>query len=137
MVDNLTPQARRRAMAAVKSRGTTPERVVNAALNQLRYAARKNVASLPGKPDFVLARKRLVIFVHGCYWHGHQCARGARLPKTNTSYWSNKIANNMKRNKKQIAELRRAKWRVLVIWECQIRRERLAEWLEMRISRFL
>lgn len=136
MSDNLSPQSRRRAMAAVKSTGTTPERVVCAALKRLRYRFRENDPQLPGKPDFVLRRKRIAIFVHGCYWHSHHCTRGARMPKTNVAYWRRKISGNVARDKMRISELRRNQWRVLVIWECQTRRQNLETWLARRIARF-
>jgi DNA mismatch endonuclease, patch repair protein len=136
MADNLTPQSRRRAMAAVKSVGTTPELAVRAALLQLRYRIREHDATLPGKPDFVLARKRIAILVHGCYWHGHRCARGARIAKTNVSYWQRKISGNVARDKRTTTALRRAGWRVLILWECQLRRGDLASWISRRIAQF-
>jgi DNA mismatch endonuclease (patch repair protein) len=136
MVDNLSPASRRRAMAAVKSAGTTPERVVEVALKQLGYRFRQNDPSLPGKPDFVLRRKRMVILVHGCYWHGHHCARGARQPKTNQAYWRRKISSNRARDKKSVAELRKNHWRVIVIWECQTKAQNLLSRLAARLARY-
>lgn len=136
MADNLSPLARKRAMRAVKSVGTTPELAVRAALLQLRYRVIEHEAMLPGNPDFVLARKRIAILVHGCYWHGHRCARGARVPKTNVPYWQKKIGGNVARDKRTTAALRRAGWRVLILWECQLRRDDLASWISQRIARF-
>ncbi|NOX81845.1 MAG: DNA mismatch endonuclease Vsr [Alphaproteobacteria bacterium] len=107
-------------MRAVKSKDTKPEIVVRKALFALGYRYRLNVKHLPGKPDLVFAKYRTVIFVHGCFWHGHHCKRGARTPKTNTAYWTNKIARNKARDKKNAAALRKLGWRVITLWECKL-----------------
>jgi DNA mismatch endonuclease (patch repair protein) len=108
-------------MQAVRSTNTTPELLVRSAAHRLGYRFRLHAASLPGKPDLVFASRRKVIFVHGCFWHGHTCARGARIPRTNTAYWQGKIGRNALRDKATKAQLRRLGWRVLVIWECDLR----------------
>lgn len=133
MADNLTPEERRRAMAAVKSHHTTPERRVRSALHRLGYRFRLHDAKLPGRPDLVLPGRRLVIFVHGCYWHGHRCRRGARMPKTNVEYWQTKIAGNVARDRRRKRELKQLGWRVLVIWECRIGRTDFETWLARRM----
>jgi DNA mismatch endonuclease (patch repair protein) len=89
--------------------------------------------ALPGKPDLVFAGRRAVIFVHGCFWHGHDCKRGARMPKANAQYWSTKISRNKARDVEHIHAIRRAGWRVLTVWECEIRLPSLMK----RLTRFL
>ena len=108
-------------MRAVKSRGTGPELAVRAMLRSLAPGYRLNRADLPGKPDIVYARRRLAIFVHGCFWHGHDCPRGARMPKDNADYWREKIARNRARDAKTVAALEAMGWRVLVIFECALK----------------
>jgi DNA mismatch endonuclease (patch repair protein) len=110
-------------MRAVKSRDTSPERVVRAAVRELGFARRYrlNGAGLPGKPDLVFAALGKAVFVHGCFWHGHDCKRGAREPKDNADYWRAKIARNRKRDAASLEALRAAGWRTLVVWECQTR----------------
>lgn len=116
-------QAKRSAvMRAVKSRDTKPEIVVRAEVRALGFARRYRLdgRSLPGKPDLVFPALRKAIFVHGCFWHGHSCRRGARAPKDNAEYWRAKIARNRTRDARTLAALADAGWRTLVIWECEI-----------------
>jgi DNA mismatch endonuclease (patch repair protein) len=121
--DVFTPEKRSAIMRAVKSADTTPELVVRAAARAVGFAKRYRLggAGLPGKPDLVFPALRKAIFVHGCFWHGHTCARGARVPKTNAAYWRAKIARNMARDRASISALREASWATLTIWECQTR----------------
>ena len=96
---------------------------------------RLNRADLPGKPDIVLAGRRLAIFVHGCFWHGHDCPRGARTPKANREYWVQKIERNRARDAVAQATLAAARWRVETVWECELKdyaalTARVAVWLE-------
>jgi len=112
---------RSQTMRAVKSADTKPEQTVKLLLEQLGLRFDRHVGTLPGKPDFVLAAQRKVIFVHGCFWHGHSCPRGQRQPATNTEYWHQKIARNRQRDRKVRSELRRQGWRVLFVWECRLR----------------
>jgi DNA mismatch endonuclease (patch repair protein) len=127
------PAERSRIMRAVKSRDTTPERRVAAVVRALGYRFSRKRA-LAGQPDFVLSKYRTVIFVHGCFWHGHDCRRGARVPKTNREYWLKKIARNRARDAVVRTALRRLGWRVLIIWECRLAREAL---IRRRIVAFL
>lgn len=113
-------------MRAVRSRDTTPEMVVRRAATALGYRYRLHKAGLPGKPDLVFGRRRKVIFVHGCFWHGHDCPRGARTPKTNADYWRAKISRNVARDRENLVALERAGWRVLTIWECSTRKSQRA-----------
>jgi DNA mismatch endonuclease, patch repair protein len=108
-------------MRAVKSRGTGPERAVCALLRPIAPGYRLHRADLPGKPDVVYAGRKLAIFVHGCFWHGHDCARGARAPKTNAAYWQAKIARNRARDLKTLAAYADLGWRVLVVYECELK----------------
>lgn len=112
---------RSRIMAAVKSYDTRPEMEVRRLAHRLGYRFRLHRKDLPGKPDIVFAARRSVIFVHGCYWHGHDCKRGARLPKTNCDYWRKKIDRNRERDVLNMERLMSGGWRVLVIWECQMK----------------
>ena len=113
-------------MRAVRSRDTTPEMIVRRAATALGYRYRLHKADLPGKPDLVFGPRRKVVFVHGCFWHGHDCPRGARTPKTNVDYWRAKISRNVARDRNNVATLERAGWRVLTIWECGTRNSQRA-----------
>jgi DNA mismatch endonuclease, patch repair protein len=108
-------------MRAVKSRGTGPERAVCALLRPIAPGYRLHRADLPGKPDVVYGRRKLAIFVHGCFWHGHDCARGARMPKTNAAYWQAKIARNRARDAKTLAAYPALGWRAVVVYECELK----------------
>ena len=119
--DIFTAEKRSAIMRAVKSSDTKPEIALRKALFALGYRYRLNVKALPGKPDIVLPKYKTVIFVHGCFWHGHDCKRGSRIPKTNRAYWTEKIARNKIRDAKNIDALSKLGWRVLVIWECEVK----------------
>ena len=106
-------------MRAVGSKDTKVEMTVRRLLFSMGYRYRLHKKDLPGKPDIVFQGRRKVIFVHGCFWHGHQCARGNRLPKSNSDYWRKKIAGNISRDNKNLALLREAGWDVLFVWECE------------------
>jgi DNA mismatch endonuclease (patch repair protein) len=112
-------------MRAVKSSDTAPERVVRAAARALGFARRYRLhgAHLPGKPDLVFTSLGKVVFVHGCFWHGHDCKRGARAPKDNASYWRAKIERNRARDEATLKSLKREGWSALVVWECETRDE--------------
>ena len=125
---------RSRIMRAVKSRDTGPEKIVRRIVTGLGCRYRLHRADLPGKPDLTISAMRSVIFVHGCFWHGHRCRRGARIPKTNTAYWSQKIAHNRSRDAAARRRLKKLGWRVLVIWECRLKSDGNAQVL---IARFL
>lgn len=137
MSDNLTPAQRRACMQAVKGKDTTPERIVRSMLHRLGCRFALHRGDLPGKPDIVMPARNHVVFVHGCFWHGHGCARGRRKPATNSPYWRTKIRRNRNRDRRVCAALRRAGWRILIVWECQTRNpiqlgRRLARFLETR-----
>ena len=108
-------------MRAVKSRDTRPELAVRALLHPIAPGYRLHRGDLPGKPDVVYASRRLAIFVHGCFWHGHDCLRGARMPKANADYWRSKIARNQVRDEKTLAAYAAMGWRALVVFECELK----------------
>lgn len=107
-------------MRAVKSRDTVPELTVRRLLHGMGYRYRLHRKDLPGKPDVVFGPRRKVIFVHGCFWHGHSCKRGSRMPKTNAEYWRTKIARNVERHSTQVKELAAKGWSSLTLWECEL-----------------
>lgn len=121
MTDVFNPEKRSAVMRAVKSRDTAPEMKVRRAAHALGLRFRLNRADLPGKPDLVFPAKRTALFVHGCFWHGHDCPRGARMPQNNRDYWQAKISRNMARDKASLAALTKLGWTPRVIWECQTR----------------
>ena len=119
-MDTVTVENRSMIMRAVRSQDTEPEMILRRISHRLGYRYRLHRENLPGKPDLVFPGKSKVIFVHGCFWHQHQCPRGARTPKTNTNYWAAKLEKNKIRDIKNQDELREAGWQVLVVWECQL-----------------
>ena len=129
-----TKEARSRVMRAVKGRDTTPEMIVRRQAHGMGYRFRVCRRDLPGCPDIVFPRLRKVIFVHGCFWHGHDCARGARVPKGNRAYWVKKIAGNRARDRRNLKRLVADGWRVLVLWECATSDERI---VVERLRKFL
>jgi DNA mismatch endonuclease, patch repair protein len=114
-------------MARISSKHTKPEIRVRRALHSRGFRFRLHRIDLPGKPDIVLPKWNLAIFVNGCFWHQHPGCTLASKPKTNTEYWGPKLLRNVKRDRRNRAALRRAGWRVAVIWECQTRDARLFE----------
>lgn len=129
-----SPELRRRTMQAVKSQDTAPEMAVRRLVFAQGFRYRLHAKELPGKPDLVFPRLNKVIFVHGCFWHGHRCARGARIPVHNREYWVNKIARNATRDGRARAALKSRAWRCLVIWECELKKP---ERLERKLLAFL
>ena len=124
-------------MARVRTKDTAPEIAVRRALHARGFRFRLHRADLPGKPDIVLPRHRLVLFVHGCFWHGcPNCDRGLRKPRSNVAFWTSKIAATAERDARHVAALDAAGWRVAVIWECDVRdRRRLADRLDACLPR--
>jgi DNA mismatch endonuclease, patch repair protein len=112
-------EQRSRNMAAIKDRDTKPEMKVRSLLHSLGFRFRLHKKDLPGKPDIVLTKHQTVIFVHGCFWHCHDCRWGSVIPKTRAEFWSEKRSGNVLRDKKKKAVLEAAGWKVLTIWECQ------------------
>jgi len=129
-----TAETRSRIMREVKGRDTTPELIVRRLVHGMGYRFRVCRNDLPGCPDLVFPKFRKVIFVHGCFWHGHNCARGARVPKKNRAYWIKKISGNCVRDQRNKKKLKEAGWKSLIIWECKTRN---AEAISKNIERFL
>lgn len=134
-MDILTVSERSRLMAKIQSKNTAPERAVRRVVHALGYRYRLHGGGrLPGSPDLVFPRLRKVIFVHGCFWHRHEGCPGNRTPRTRRGFWIRKFAGNVSRDKRNVRELRRQGWGIMVIWECQIPREAR---LISRLRRFL
>ena len=134
MTDRFQPAKRSQIMASVKACNTSPERQVKSCLRHLHCRYRCNVRELPGTPDIVLIGKRKLIFVHGCFWHGHKGCPRATRPTTNEAFWERKIEGNVKRDARAIRKLRRIGWSVLVVWQCQTKN---SERLERRLAQFI
>lgn len=108
-------------MSRVPQKNTSFEQIVCSFLHKQGFRFRKNVKTLPGSPDIVLPKYRTAIFVHGCFWHGHKGCKAAKLPSTRQEYWVPKINANIKRDRRKKEALQKEHWRVLVIWQCQIK----------------
>jgi DNA mismatch endonuclease (patch repair protein) len=136
MTDVFDTEKRSAVMRAVKSRDTAPERQVRRAAHALGLRFRLGRSDLPGKPDLVFPSRRVALFVHGCFWHGHDCPRGARMPQNNRAYWQAKIAGNVARDKASLANLRKLGWKPAVIWECEAKdAENLVRLITRRIGK--
>lgn len=121
LVDIVDTVTRSRMMSGIKGKNTSPELIIRKALHARGFRFRIHTAHLPGKPDLILPKFKAAIFVHGCFWHGHNC-RYFKPPKTRTAFWMNKINKNKVRDAVQIAKLNEIGWRTLIIWECAIRK---------------
>lgn len=122
MADTMTPEQRSRCMAAIKGKDTKPEMIVRKYLFSRGLRFRVQVRKLPGNPDIVLPKYKTVVFVNGCFWHGHEGCRYYHLPKSNVEFWENKIKNNVARDARNEKELKALGWRVIRVWECDIRK---------------
>ena len=122
MTDTMTPEQRSRCMSAVKGKDTKPEMIVRRYLFSRGLRYRVHVKSLPGNPDIVLPKYKTVVFINGCFWHGHEGCKNYRLPKSNVEFWESKITNNKNRDIINEVKLKELGWRVVSIWECEIRR---------------
>ena len=120
-MDRLTPDRRSANMARVRGKNTAPELAVRRALHRMGYRYRLHRRDLPGSPDIVLSRRRLALFVHGCFWHRHADCRRSTTPQTRREFWEAKFAANVERDRRHVAALEAAGWRVEVLWECNIR----------------
>lgn len=129
MVDTFTKKQRSEIMSRITSKDTQPEMCVRQVLHRLGLRFRLHRKDLPGKPDIVLPKWKTVIFVHGCFWHGHDCKRGSgkRRPKSNTNYWNPKIEGNIARDAKHAEVLASLGWRRIVIWACETVSRELVE----------
>lgn len=135
MTDIVDRATRSRMMSAISGKNTLPERQVRSALHRQGLRFRLHDATLPGRPDVVLPKWRTVVVINGCFWHQHAGCRFATLPMQNRTFWRSKFRSNVERDRRAIAALRALGWRVLVVWECQIRRGRVLDTLANRIRR--
>jgi len=120
-MDKVTREKRSWNMSRVRSKNTKPELLVRSFLYKMGYRFRLHVKQLPGNPDVVLPKYRAVIFVHGCFWHGHNDCKGGEIPKTRFLFWQNKIFENVSRDKKAFIELNLNAWRIAIVWECALK----------------
>ncbi|MCR5759216.1 MAG: DNA mismatch endonuclease Vsr [Bacteroidales bacterium] len=127
MSDVHNPEQRHKNMVAIRSESTIPELKLRHALWRLGFRYRVNVKHLPGSPDIVLPKYRTVIFVHGCFWHGHKDCKNASTPKTNTDFWKAKVARNQERDQEVWRQLEAKGWTVIIVWECQLKKAVLDE----------
>lgn len=127
MTDPCSPQLRSAVMARIRSKNTRPELMVRRYLFRNGFRFRIHDKRLPGTPDIVMPKYRTVIFVHGCFWHGHERCPAFHLPKTHVEFWREKIERNRVRDAAQIECLRNLSWRVITVWECELRTKELAE----------
>jgi len=118
-VDTRTPEQRRRIMQAVKGKDTKPEWIVRRLLYGMGYRYRLHRKGLPGRPDIAFVGRKKAIFVHGCFWHGHECQKG-RLPKSRLDYWQPKLEKNVNRDRTKIEQLESLGWRSLTVWQCEL-----------------
>jgi DNA mismatch endonuclease (patch repair protein) len=122
MSDNMSVAQRSWTMSRIRSKDTRPEKMVRSFLHSRGFRFRLHKRSLPGAPDIVLPRFHTVIFVHGCFWHAHRSCRYATSPRSNRRYWRRKLDGNVDRHQRNVSALKAAGWRVITIWECQIKR---------------
>jgi len=132
MADIVSPEKRSQMMSGIRSKNTRPEKLIRSLLHREGFRFRLHTTSLPGKPDLVFPKYKAVIFVNGCYFHGHDCHL-FKLPSSNTAFWNNKIVGNRKRDEKRIKELNLQGWRVLTIWECSVRGKNKIDILDLLI----
>ena len=124
MADTRTPEQRRRIMQSIGTQNTGPEWTVRRALHSRGYRYRLHRKDLPGKPDIVLPSQKKAIFVHGCFWHAHGCAKG-QAPKSKLEYWGPKLEANVARDKRNVRDLEARGWLVLTLWQCETKEEQV------------
>jgi DNA mismatch endonuclease, patch repair protein len=135
MADVVSPEVRSRMMSGIRGKDTRPEMIIRRGLHARGFRYRLHDRRLPGKPDLVFPKYRAVIFVHGCFWHGHNCPF-FKWPKTREAFWRKKIEGNVARDRDAIAQLQMSGWRVKLVWECETRK-RAPEELEQKIAFWL
>ncbi len=134
MADIVSRSKRREMMSSVKQRHTKPEIIVRKLLHRLGYRFRLHSKKLPGTPDIVLPKYKAVIFVHGCFWHQHEGCRKSRRPTSNVEFWNEKLDRNIARDKQKESELKKSGWKILTVWDCEIKDE---EALIKKVKKFL
>jgi len=133
MRDRLSKERRSWNMSRIRGKDTTPEMVVRSLLHRMGYRFRLHGKGLPGRPDVVLPKHQTIIFVHGCFWHRHKNCKDAKMPKSRTEWWRDKLEGNASRDRRNQSALRRAGWRVLTVWECETGK---LEKLKARLKKF-
>ena len=133
-MDRLTPEKRSWNMSRIKSKDTTPERIVRSFLHRNGFRFRLHIKDLPGKPDIVLPKYKTVVEVRGCYWHRHEGCKDATIPSTNTDFWQKKFAENVVRDKRTEQELNALGWNVIILWECEVIKNYFGVNLLMRLE---
>ncbi len=128
-MDRLTPEKRSWNMSRIKSKDTTPERIVRSFLHRNGFRFRLHVKNLPGKPDIVLSKYKTVIEVRGCFWHRHNGCKDATMPSTHTEFWQKKFAENVVRDQRSEQALKELGWQVIIIWECEVERKSFQDYL--------
>ncbi|MBQ0116082.1 MAG: DNA mismatch endonuclease Vsr [Bacteroidales bacterium] len=131
-MDKMTPQQRHRCMSRIRSKDTKPEMVVRRYLWHHGYRYRLHRKGLAGRPDIVIGRLKVAIFVNGCFWHGHSCQ--TKFPRTNVDFWTEKIARNRERDYRNHADLTAQGWMVITLWECELKKKRLDETLHRLLN---
>ena len=131
MADVLTPKQRSYNMSRIRGKDTKPEEMVRKYLFSQGFRYRKNDARLPGKPDIVLPKYKTVIFVNGCFWHKHEGCRYFVWPKNNAEFWKRKIESNVSRDQRNYELLRQAGWKIIIVWDCQLKSKKRETTLEM------
>ena len=134
MTDVLTPEQRKLNMSRIRNKDTRPELFVRSLAHRMGYRYRLHANNLPGRPDLVFSSHKKIIFVHGCFWHMHNCKYGRVKPQTNAAFWQNKRLGNVSRDKKNLSLLKLDGWDILVVWECWVKKP---DALEKRIRNFL
>lgn len=137
MTDIVTPDQRSKMMAGIRAKNTKPELLIRRALFAQGLRFRLHRRDLPGVPDIVFPGRKIVVFVHGCFWHQHPSCRFAKLPSSNTNFWRNKLEGNTERDERAAAALLSMGWRVLTVWECATRNPLILKSLGLRIREWI
>lgn len=130
MPDVHSPKVRSYNMSRIKGKDTKPEELVRKRLFSKGLRYRKNVSKLPGKPDIVFLKYKTVVFVNGCFWHGHEGCKYFVWPKSNPDFWKEKINRNIERDEEVIRKLKRNGWNVLIVWECELKNNKIEDTIE-------
>ncbi len=130
MVDKFSKETRSRIMSNIRSKDTKPEILVRSYLFSKGLRFRKNDKRYPGTPDIVLPKYKTIVFVHGCFWHLHDGCKYASMPKSNIDFWKNKLYGNKERDERNQKELESMNWNVIIVWECQLKKDIVEHTLE-------
>jgi DNA mismatch endonuclease (patch repair protein) len=134
VADKFSSKKRSEIMSRISGHDTQPEKSVRSLLHNMGYRFRLHRSNLPGKPDIVLPRHKKIIFVHGCFWHGHKGCNRSQRPTSNVEFWNRKLTGNIERDKRILSELKRSSWKTLIVWGCQTR---TADKLRAKLLKFL